>query len=524
MSTDKKLTVEELRELEPQKLFELWQKENSKDKEVRDLEYANTIFNVIDEIHKATQKEHQLIDYFNNTKPNKISINYTKELLEIDDKSVAEDVIANLIKDGKVSEEKAFYALSMQKVASIYSSLKTDNQEIKATLNDMQQSLEELKTSNADADKIKTLEKEIEKKENSLEESNRNIGTLNDKIREMQKELDAITSQNEELKANSSMTPNKEADEILNSLSELLNIKSEDINPVTIKEAFDKSKSDNSVNMDEHIPKLQHEEALEEEKNKNEAMEMSLKKAKEEVSTLKEKLEEATVKSSENETLSVESSTQEETSTDESEDEPQKKPSKMKSKIIKISLIAAAIGGIGFSAVSYLPNDLKMKLNTVLGGMPTVSNQETVLPSPEEVEVAEAAEDVTSQPTKEKSTQEAKTTINGDDDILGSEEISIVNDSETPAEINNSTSEVEVAQEITPKPAKNAEKPKLTNFEILSEMKSEFKVSPNKILGFRNESYKKGDTLNGFKIAYITSGFILFIDRDNKEKIHKIIL
>lgn len=572
MSNDKtkKLSEKELRELKPKELFSLYQEELNKEENDKDIEYTNTIFGIFQEINNMFINESKIVQYFTKTKEDEIKIDYTKDLLKVDNPT-AEDYIATLIQKGKVSEEKAFYALSMQKVASIFSTFKKDFQDTKSSLEEMKSTLEEIKNNSANNAEINALQEKITEKERKLEETNKNMDSLKEDLEEIKSKLESVTSEknelevanksfqrdeeefnnikeeNEKLKeSNSKLRENygestdklnaqKEHIEKINSiLEEALNIDSENLTIESLRKAIEEQAPIKTIeskpDLSEYISIAEHENRIEEEQNSREAVEMSLKKAKEELITLKEKIEELSLNQNQDEpNQSVNKKPKEDSQEENIEAVKVKrfnfKPNK---KAVKITLASSLIIALAFGFINQgsnlIPSDFKNKLETIFNEDTQSSNQENLAFEElalEELEVKE--KEAASTPKKEEETV-AQIQSN---DVFSSQEIIDTNSAEeetdtTPTnqeveEVNNINSTISVPAEIEPEP-------RVTNKERLKQIQSSFKVTPNNMLNYKNNSYKKGDVIEGFKIAYITSNFIIFVDKDDSSKIHKIIL
>ena len=533
--------TEQFENLSKEELLEIWKNEETSQDD------KNTVWDILSKIQKESSKEYNLINFIQSTPVEEISID-NAQIITNDAKEPTENLITTLIEKGKIPEEKAFYALSMHAVVKEIYEQKQDNIAIKDTLSRMEENIAELsKQKNKESEtKLNELKKEYETKKQELEDSNKDLEILRKELEDSNKNLENLKKQLENVEINSQQN---EADTTL--IAKLTNDNSvlkKDLEQITedqkthqqmidlIANVLNKESYEITINSIESLlldfikPVQNNISANEAEttiqnleaevlalKTSNLEKEKTILGLTNDRDSLRNQLAGNKVESTFDNAVNPDTPSKKE-ETNQEDEKFQKKPKKRISKtfFILTTLVITIAAGITF-----IPKEFKDKITNlteliiqsksqdVFETLPvTESVEKTIendLASPEEVIEAK-------QPKVEKPFANAN-------DIFEQQVVA------QPVETENNIEETPAIQTETiaePIIEKTIAEP--SSKEYLNSIKDFLKVTPDKKIFYNKEVYKKGDKINNFQIAYITSGFVLFVDHKESNKIIKIAL
>lgn len=443
-----------------------------------------------------------LINYIKTHKIDELSLKAASKLVKKPE-HVTEDWIYTLLMERKIPEEKALYALTIQKIASVFSQYKNSN-------NELTQKVDELHSS------VSKMSKQLD--ELTSEDSQKNVAILNEsKTKQLENEIidlkttikeltltkealeknykDEIDELREQTKESSAEIENGE---IVRLLAEKLNSSIDDINPVTIDNVLSRyiNANSNDTNKELIIQKLNDKVTDLEQQNGNLLLEIDSARVPSETTENKD-------------TSTTEDMAREEIEGTEKMAIKAKKSPITKAVIIILSIIVLIAISSALLWIA-LPSEGKKTLMPFLqSNMSEEENNDELLVGVESIDL-----------------DRLETNSNGVADTK-KEKIFEPANSYTTAASSNIFEDVKAQQETSINKSSISQTPSSTinpsQKEALLSSSSDFSVTPNRKISFGNREYSKYDKIFGFKIMFISSDFLLFKD-NNTSDIFKIII
>ena len=519
-------------------LMAIWTKEETSQED------KDTIWEILSKIQKESSNEHKLINFIQTAPVEEISIDSVQVITE-DGKEPTENLITTLIEKGKIPEEKAFYALSMQSVVKVFSALKQDNIAIKDTLARMEDNIAELsKQKNEESEtKLTKLKEEYERKKVELENSNKDLEALkvelensnkdladlkkqleNAESNSQQKEKDTtlitkLTNDNAELKKDLEQITEEQKtyEQMIDLIARILNKESYEITINSIESILSNSinHAQNQMSTNESETTIQNLEAeVSALKASNSEKDKTIVGLTNDRDSLRNQLAGKKVETTFDNAVNPDTPSQNKEANQEIYDTQEKPKKKINKAFLVLTAVIITIG----AGVTFLPKELKAKITnlTELIAQDTKKDVFETLPEATE-EVAKPEDDKLSSPEEviEQKPPKAEKPFASTNDIF--KEQVVVEPVETKKD-------VEKISTIQDQPIIEEPVAEPSSKEYLNSLKDLLKVTPDKKIFYNKEVYKKGDKINNFQIAYITSGFVLFMDHKENNKIIKVVL
>lgn len=509
-------------------------------------EIKNKAFEALQELHGEESKKGQLALFIEKKPVEQISIteatNITKKPIPI-----TEEWIADLIKSGRISEEKAFYALSVQKVVSVLFDLKDDHQkaleaqkETQKTINEMNSKMDELIKSkdndnNSDVDeKIETLKNKLKNKKEELKEVREENNTIQGKFEKSLQEIEdlknntipPIDNQEEITKLQESvktLTLKNEqligSEDLLEEIANILNVESFEININSIESLLlNYVKINTKPDITNSVKIQELESTLLEKESEINALDKSVSNQKETITELTQQRDKLRDIASGKEPVSDfdnaptpdtdEPSSQEEYDNEEQDEDYEVKPKSKIKKLIK-PLIYTTIAASIVAIVVFAPSEYKSKIeNLATLFSKSSTNTEEVFNT---VENTQKLEDSVELETPQ--------------EVIKQENINPAVNTQSQDIFNQKNTKVGIEREVIipeNKTPNRKQAKEVSDKDYLSNLKSYMKVTPDLKVEYNGKIYSKGQSFEKFTIAYITPNFILFMDKN--KSIIKIIL
>lgn len=495
-----------------------------------------------DEKFKELTATQPLIEFFKNNPPSKINITKVAKVAN-KPKGETEELIYKLMVEKKITEDKALYALSINRVISIFLTLKEEHQKTHKALEEMSQKLDTFmnqSNENKDSEEKTALQKELEAKQEELKTKEEEINNFKKAHEKEIQELKMLIEEKNEQKieANTEETTNtedqneelqylkEENEAIINILSVKLKTEPDNITLDSIDDLFenfkknieDKIKEENSSNSIAPQELTLKDNEIEEMRLKIEALNESIKfkdeKLKEnqvQIETLEKKLQykESGVKEPEEE----ESYNKEEALVEEEQDEIKKFNFKaiFRSKALKTLMFLSVISGAGYYGYTQLDDKAVKGINSFIDSKTQPKTEALALDVPKEA--TQGAKNAETQ----KITESSLSVFNEatvDEPIL---------DGEALTEDKQIEQTEEIAQEV-PKLEIKKEEVELSSTDFLKSLKAQLKITPDRKVEYKNRLYAKNEKLENYTIAFVSNDFILFMDYKNNNEIIKLFL